>query len=65
MPITRPKTLKELALEQMRHSIIAGDLKMGQMPSERGISEDLGVSKLPVREALVQLRDEVLATIES
>ena len=58
MPITRPKTLKELALEQLRDSIIVGDLEMGQMLSERSISEELGVSKSPVREALAQLRDE-------
>ena len=64
MPITRPKTLKELALEQLRDSIIVGDLEMGQMLSERSISEELGVSKSPVREALAQLRDEGLVTIE-
>ena len=64
MPITRPKTLKELALEQLRDSIIVGDLEMGQMLSERSISEKLGVSKSPVREALAQLRDEGLVTIE-
>ena len=37
---------------------------MGQVLSERKISEDLGVSKSPVREALAQLRDEGLVSIE-
>ena len=64
MPITRPKSLKELALEHLRQSIVDGTLKMGQTLSERGISEDLGVSKSPVREALAQLRDEGLVIIE-
>ena len=37
---------------------------MGQALSERSISDELGVSKSPVREALAQLRDEGLVTIE-
>lgn len=64
MPITRPKSLRELALEHLRNSIIDGTLKMGQVLSERKISDELGVSKSPVREALAQLRDEGLVSIE-
>ena len=64
MPIKRPKSLRELALEYLRKSIIDGTLKMGQILSERKISEELGVSKSPVREALAQLRDEGLINIE-
>ncbi|MFT4727986.1 MAG: DNA-binding GntR family transcriptional regulator [Granulosicoccus sp.] len=64
MPIQRPKSLRELALEHLRGNIVNGTLKMGQILSERKISEELGVSKSPVREALAQLRDEGLVTIE-
>ena len=64
MALERPKSLRELALESLRQSIVDGTLKMGQTLSERGISEELGVSKSPVREALAQLRDEGLVTIE-
>ena len=64
MALERPKSLRELALENLRQSIVDGTLKMGQALSERGISEELGVSKSPVREALAQLRDEGLVTIE-
>ena len=64
MALERPKSLRELALEHLRNSIVDGTLKMGQTLSERGISEELGVSKSPVREALAQLRDEGLVTIE-
>ncbi len=64
MTIERPKSLRELALEYLRNSIIDGTLKMGQVLSERKISEELGVSKSPVREALAQLRDEGLVSIE-
>ncbi|MEW7006607.1 GntR family transcriptional regulator [Lentilitoribacter sp. EG35] len=64
MMLTRPKSLRELALEHLRNRIIDGTLKMGQILSERSISEELGVSKSPVREALAQLRDEGLVSIE-
>jgi len=64
MTLTRPKSLRELALEHLRDRIVGGELKMGQVLSERGISDELGVSKSPVREALAQLRDEGLVTIE-
>ena len=62
--LQRPKSLRELALEHLRNSIINGSLEMGQILSERKISEELGVSKSPVREALAQLRDEGLVSIE-
>ena len=64
MVIQRPKSLRELALEHLRNNIVDGTLKMGQVLSERKISEELGVSKSPVREALAQLRDEGLISIE-
>lgn len=64
MVLARPKSLKELALEHLRDSIVNGTLAMGEALSERKISESLGVSKSPVREALAQLRDEGLVTIE-
>lgn len=64
MAIERPRSLRELALEHLRENIVTGKLKMGQVLSERSISEELGVSKSPVREALAQLRDEGLVTIE-
>jgi DNA-binding GntR family transcriptional regulator len=64
MALERPKSLRELALVHLRDRIVDGSLKMGQTLSERSISEELGVSKSPVREALAQLRDEGLVSIE-
>ena len=64
MALERPKSLRELALEYLRERIIDGTFQMGQVLSERKISEELGVSKSPVREALAQLRDEGLVNIE-
>ena len=63
MALTRPKSLKDLALEHLRNSIIDGTLPMGKTLSERSISEELGVSKSPVREAFCN-RDEGLVIIE-
>lgn len=64
MTLERPKSLRELALEYLRNRIVDGTFQMGQVLSERKISEELGVSKSPVREALAQLRDEGLVHIE-
>lgn len=64
MALERPKSLRELALEYLRDRIVDGTFQMGQVLSERKISEELGVSKSPVREALAQLRDEGLVHIE-
>jgi DNA-binding GntR family transcriptional regulator len=64
MALERPKSLRELALEYLRNRIVDGTFQMGQVLSERKISEELGVSKSPVREALAQLRDEGLVHIE-
>jgi DNA-binding GntR family transcriptional regulator len=64
MALERPKSLRELALVYLRNRIVDGTFQMGQILSERKISEELGVSKSPVREALAQLRDEGLVHIE-
>jgi len=64
MALKRPRSLRELALEHLREKIVDGTFKMGQVLSERVVSEELGVSKSPVREAFAQLRDEGLVTIE-
>ena len=62
--LERPKSLRELALEYLRERIVEGTYPMGSILSERKISDALGVSKSPVREALAQLRDEGLVEIE-
>ncbi len=64
MSFKRPKSLKELALEHLREKIINGQLEMGERLSERKISDELGVSKSPIREALARLQDEGLVVIE-
>lgn len=61
--ITRPKSLTENVAENLRYSIVSGELKLGQPLSEASLSETFGVSKTPVREALFILKQEGLIDI--
>jgi DNA-binding GntR family transcriptional regulator len=61
--IRRPATLAEIALQQIRTSIVEGTLPLGSALSEGQLATSLGISKTPVREALAQLRMEGLVTI--
>lgn len=59
MPINRlkrPQSLSEAVLHDLRKAIIEGSLELGAQVSELSLSELLGVSKTPVREALQELR---------
>lgn len=55
---TGPGTTAQHALEGLRRSIIAGDLRPGQRVLQEDIAESLGVSIAPVREALRALEQE-------
>lgn len=61
--LERPPSLTQLVTEHVRRMIVRGEVPLGAILSERGISADLNVSKTPVREALAQLRNEGLVTI--
>jgi len=61
--IQRPKSLVELAVDQIRLGIIDGHLEFGQQVSEVGLAETFGISKTPVREALLHLKLEGLVDI--
>ncbi|WP_083399088.1 GntR family transcriptional regulator [Oceanisphaera psychrotolerans] len=61
--ITRPKSLTENVAENLRLSIVSGELSLGQPLSEASLSETFGVSKTPVREALFILKQEGLIDI--
>jgi len=51
------------AVESLRESIIVGDLKMGAPLQETALSEQLGISRTPIREALFKLQAEGLVVI--
>lgn len=58
--LSRPQPLNELAEEAIRTAIIEGQLKFGDHLSEVRLSRTLGISKTPVREALLKMKAEGL-----
>ncbi len=63
MKLARPKSLKEMVVEELRERIIDNRLKLGASLSENALAADLGLSKTPVREALQQLQLEGLVEV--
>lgn len=62
-PVERPKSLTDLAVERIRTAIVTGPLQFGQALSESVLAAMLGMSKTPVREALLRLRHEGLVVV--
>lgn len=56
--------LTHLVMEALRSRILGGQVPPGERLVEGRLSEELGVSRMPVREALRQLAAEGLVTIE-
>lgn len=52
----------ELIAEKIRNSIIFGEYKSGQALKQDVLAEELNVSKIPIREALNQLKSEGLVS---
>lgn len=59
----RSKTLSEQAAEILRDAIINNKFMLGEPLSEKLLSESMGISKSPVREALALLKAEGLVKI--
>jgi GntR family transcriptional repressor for pyruvate dehydrogenase complex len=56
--------LYEQILQQIEQRIVSGELKVGdQLPSERELAEQFGVSRTAVREAIKALREKGLVEI--
>lgn len=64
MKLIRPKSLKEMVADELRMRIIDGRLRLGAGLSENGLAAELGISKTPVREALLQLKQEGLVEVQ-
>lgn len=61
--LERPQLLTEMALERIRTAIVEGRLKLGEQVSEAQLALQMGVSKTPVREALVRLARDGLVQV--
>lgn len=62
--LIRPKSLTDLAHDSIRQLIVGGELAMGAQLSEATLAGQLGISKTPVREALLRLRVDGLIDIQ-
>lgn len=60
--IRQPLPLAKLAYERLRDSILSGDLKPGEIYKEMNLARDFGISRTPVREALLELSVHGLVT---
>ena len=58
--ISKPEPLSKTALRMLRHSILNNDLKAGRIYNEKALAGDLGISRTPVREALLELSSKKL-----
>ncbi|MFT5209564.1 MAG: DNA-binding GntR family transcriptional regulator [Flavobacterium sp.] len=59
------QTTSELIAEGIRNAIIKGDFEIGKPLKQDVLAEQYGVSKIPVREALNQLKIEGLADFQN
>lgn len=59
----RPLSLTETVTNELRNSIMNGDLKLGQSVSETMLSNRYKVGKTPVRESLFRLKQEGVVNI--
>src|SRR5215204_1262843 len=53
--VQRTPSLRDQALLQLRKAVVVGDLEPGSLHSEQTIAASLGLSRTPIREALLQL----------
>ncbi|MCA9895145.1 MAG: GntR family transcriptional regulator [Anaerolineae bacterium] len=61
----QPISLREQVVQQIRTAIIEGQLKPGDHIVESSLTDQLGVSRTPVREALILLEREGLVVSEA
>jgi len=57
-PLLKPETLTDQVYEILREKVISGKIPPGEFIREQDVSEKLGVSRTPVREALSRLASE-------
>ena len=58
------KTRTQLVVETIREKILNGEIKAGQPLRQAALATELNVSRIPVREALLQLEAEGLVSFE-
>lgn len=64
-PTIKRQTVTSSVLDLLRDRIISGHYEGGQQIRQEAIADEVGVSRIPVREALVQLEAEGLVVIHT
>jgi DNA-binding GntR family transcriptional regulator len=57
--------LANVVVDRLREAILDGRLKPGERIRQEAIAEEMGTSRIPVREALTRLQNEGLVTLTS
>lgn len=58
--IYQPKSLAKIAYDKLRQSILSGEFKAGELYNEMALAKEMGISRTPVREALLELANNGL-----
>ncbi|MFO7753768.1 MAG: GntR family transcriptional regulator [Desulfobacteraceae bacterium] len=58
--IDKPKPLAKIALDALRRSILSNELTPNVVYNEKALAQSLGISRTPVREALLELSSKRL-----
>ena len=61
--IIKMPSLQEQVYSYLKKAIVNGEMELGQVYSEQWVADLLGVSRTPVREAILQLKQESLLEI--
>jgi DNA-binding GntR family transcriptional regulator len=62
-PIAAPTSLKEMAFQALKNAIMSNRLEPGGIYNESGLAKQLGISKTPVREAVLDLAARGFLTV--
>jgi len=60
--IEQPLSLTRLAHQRLRDSILSGQLRPGEIYNEMALAQEMGVSRTPVREGVLELSSQGLVT---
>ncbi len=61
--ILRLKSLREQVYDHLRHAINAGQLEPGCFVDQKNLAAELGISRQPLRDAMIQLEIEGFVTV--
>jgi DNA-binding GntR family transcriptional regulator len=62
-PVQRPRSLADIVTDRLRDDIVRGRYDLGTVLRETSLAHNLGVSRTPVREALMRLEMEGLVVV--